>query len=64
MSENVVTNAGGSPAIDTLVAEVVRVMERARRRWSRDDYGTETQDEFVAAEVIAFLRPAPSEASS
>lgn len=43
--------------IDPRVAEVMQVMATARRRWSRDDYGEETQDEAVAAAVIALLRP-------
>ena len=52
-----VTNDRQPARRDPLVDDVLRVMAEARRRWSRDDYADETQDEAVAEAVIAFLRP-------
>lgn len=37
-------------------AVLVAIISDAKRRWSRDDYGTETQDEEIALSVTEYFR--------
>lgn len=50
-----ITNDREQPMPDKVVTEVVLVMQKARKSWSRDDYAEETQDEYVAEAVIGHL---------